>query len=114
MLGSRIGKLFLGAVTLLPLAYMAYSFWLVLSSFGSGGPVHDEQQFNHLFKLHMATMALLFGLLVFYVIHLFRTSAVPNDKKALWAVVLFFGNIPAMIVYWFLYIWRAQPHTTSE
>jgi hypothetical protein len=38
---------------------------------------------------------------------------VPNDKKALWAAVLFFGNMVALPVYWYLYIWREPPSAAS-
>ncbi len=44
-------------------------------------------------------MALMLGLTVFYIVHVFRTDRVPADKKALWAVVLFLGNLLAMPFY---------------
>jgi hypothetical protein len=102
---SRIGKIFLGLLTILPIAYMFYFFSFAFSNFGAQPQIFDEQQFNMIFKLHIGAMVLTFGLLIFYIVHLFRTEIVANDKKALWAVVLFFGNMIAMIVYWFLYIW---------
>lgn len=106
MIKSRIGKILVGAVTLLPAAYMFYFFAFAFSNFGAHPQAFGEQQFNTLFKLHLGTMTLTIGLFVFYVAHLFRTERVANDKKALWAVVLFFGNVIAMIIYWYLYIWN--------
>ena len=58
-------------------------------------------------------MALIVGLLVFYITHLFRTDSVANDKKALWAIVLFLGNVIAMVVYWFLYIWPSGSRSNN-
>lgn len=113
MIKSRIGKLLVGAVTLLPVAYMFYFFAFAFSSFGAHPQALDEQQFNTLFRLHVGAMMLTIGLLVFYVTHLFRTERVANDKKALWAVVLFFGNVIAMIVYWYLYIWADKSRPGS-
>lgn len=46
------------------------------------------------------------GLLVIYIIHLFKTDRIRKDTKALWAVVLFLGWFFAMLVYWYLNIWR--------
>lgn len=109
MKDSTAGRLLLGIVTLLPLAYMAGFMWMVLSSIRTEVPPFDVDQFHVLFAMHLGMMALVFGLLVFYIVHLFRTSAIRNDMKALWAVVLFFGNMPAMIVYWYLYVWRNRP-----
>jgi len=39
-------------------------------------------------------------LFVIYIVHLFKTDRVPNNKKALWAVVLFLGSMIAMPICW--------------
>jgi multisubunit Na+/H+ antiporter MnhB subunit len=49
------------------------------------------------------------GATVIYIINVFGNDRVEKDKKALWAVVLFLGSILAMVVYWYLYIWRQTP-----
>ena len=59
-----------------------------------------------IFPLHFLTMVEICALIAVYVIHLFKTDRIAPDKKALWAVVLFLGNILAMPVYWYMYIWR--------
>jgi cobalamin synthase len=56
--------------------------------------------------LHFLTMIWIFVLIAVYIRHIFKTEAVPQDKKALWAVVIFCGNMIAMPVYWYLYIWK--------
>ena len=43
-------------------------------------------------------------------IYILSWLAVPQDKKALWAVVIFMGNALAMPVYWYLYIWKPLRH----
>ncbi|NLG84554.1 MAG: hypothetical protein GX493_08130 [Firmicutes bacterium] len=48
-----------------------------------------------------------------YIVNVFNTDLVDKDKKALWAVVLFFGNIIAMPIYWYLYIWR-EPKVAQQ
>jgi hypothetical protein len=59
-----------------------------------------------LFAGHFLTMLFIFALTAFYIVYLFKTDRVPQDKKALWAVVLFFANIFAFPIFWYLYIWR--------
>ena len=102
-----------GMVTLLPVAYMVY----VIASAGSfsGQLSHEEAraQFDFLWRLHMASMALTGGLLLAYIVYLFKTEHVPKDKKALWAVVLFLGNMFAMPVFWVLYVWQPLKRSTS-
>mgnify|MGYP001496655692 CR=1 FL=1 len=48
------------------------------------------------------------ALIVSYIVCLFKTSNVPNDKKPLWAVVIFMGHFLAMPIFWYLYVWRPQ------
>ena len=54
------------------------------------------------------------ALLVIYVAYLFKTDRVGQDKKALWAVVLLLGNIVAMPVFWYLYIWKKPERGIPE
>jgi EamA domain-containing membrane protein RarD len=54
-----------------------------------------------------------FALLAIYVRLLFKTERVPTDKKTLWAVVLFLGNMLAMPVFWYLYVWR-EPESEAK
>jgi hypothetical protein len=53
------------------------------------------------------------ALMAFYIVNVFRNDRVDKDKKALWAVVLFMGNMIAMPIYWYLYIWREAPAVDS-
>lgn len=69
-------------------------------------PDHAQAEFDAIFRLHLGTMLLIFGLIVSYIVYLFKTEYVSKDKKALWAVVLFMGNVLAMPIFWFLYVWR--------
>src|SRR5688500_5030766 len=73
-----------------------------------GGTAHSSGvpvAFLVVFAAHFATILLTFGLIAFYIVYLFRTDRVPQDKKALWAVVLFFGAFLAMPVFFYLYVW---------
>lgn len=106
MLQSKASKIILGISTLLPFIYMAYFISFMFHGINASAGAPDEKSFDFLFNLHLLTMGLTFILLAIYIVHLFRSSSVPNDKKALWAVVLFMGNMFSMPIYWFLYIWR--------
>ena len=103
---NRSAAILLAIATALPIVYMFY-FIAAFDSM-SGQMTQEEMQakFDLLFRLHLGTMALIGGLLIVYIVYLFRTEHVPKDKKALWAVVLFMGNILSMPVFWFLYVWK--------
>jgi hypothetical protein len=111
---SRPIKIAIGVLTAWPVLYLFpfFSFiaglmiWMSRSVSG-GGPESSEPPvaFFLLFAAHCATILLMFGLLAFYVVFLFKTDRVPQDQKALWAVVLFFASLLAMPVFFYLYVW---------
>ena len=111
---SKTIKLLLGLVTIWPFAYLILFFItifsLVLFSAGAetaGGP---PPLIALIFPLHLLTMLVIMGLTVFYMVNVFRNERVVKDQKVLWAVVLFLGNVLAMPIYWYLYIWKdGQP-----
>ena len=101
----------IGAVSTWPIIYGCLFLGFILYTFsladtpapaGSGFPV----MFKYLFILHVLTMLLMFVLMVIYIVHAFRTDLVPNDKKAIWVIALFFGSVVAMPIYWYFYMWR--------
>ena len=110
-------KIALGIATAAPLPAMLLAIVLSLVAplflIGqSGAPPRDEPAdwvFVALFgsiALQLLVLLLTLALVAFYMVHIFRTDRVEHDKKALWAVVIFLGNMFAMPVYWYLYVWQ--------
>ncbi|HUT29669.1 MAG TPA: hypothetical protein VMX13_07750 [Sedimentisphaerales bacterium] len=112
---SRGKVITLGVFTAWPFVYMVLfmcmMFGVVMSSFRGGRSWGAAPAFWIIFPLHLLTMVEIPVLLVIYIVYLFRTSRVAQDKKALWAVVLFLGNVIAMPVFWYLYIWKEGEET---
>lgn len=103
-------KILLGLATLWPFFYMLLFFIFVFSSVlflsSPGSESGEPIAFVTLFVLHLITMFWSLALTVFYIVNVFRNERVDKDKKVLWAVVLFMGNMIAMPVYWYLYFWK--------
>ncbi len=107
---GKSGKLLLGIATLWPIVYMFIFFIFIFSTMffrpdpgtGNGLPA----MFALIFGLHILTILLIMGLTVFYIVDVFRNNRVDKDKKALWAIVIFLGNLIGMPIYWYLYIWK--------
>ena len=102
MLRSTPLRLVAGVITLAPFAYLIY-FMNYMESFLPSHPVSADE-FDRFFRIHMTATLASFVLIGGYIIYLFRTDRVPQPKKALWAVVLFIGNMIAMPVFWYLYV----------
>ena len=109
---SRTKKFALGVATLWPLLYLAAFFlFLTVSLFAifsseSTALLPVDSFFSTVFILHILTTLWSFALLAIYFRLLFKSDRVPKDKKTLWALALFFGNVIAMPVFWYLYVWR--------
>jgi hypothetical protein len=100
-------KLVVLFLTILPLIYI--SFFFANIAYSASSPSKDDlifKNFGVFMAIHLSVMLLMFALLAFYIVFLFKTSAVRTDMKALWAIVLFFGGPVAMPIFWYLYIWR--------
>lgn len=68
--------------------------------------------FDVMMTLHLLTMLLSVSLLIFYIVHLFKNSAMEKDIRIIWVILLLFGNFIAAIIYWWLYIWRTPSTKT--
>lgn len=108
---NKSSKILIIVLSILPIFYMffffGYIFFTMFSAFS--GKVPDQSAFKFmpfLFVMHFAVMLLMFALLAFYMYYLYRTERVAQDKKVLWAVLLFMGSFIAMPIFWYLYIWR--------
>ena len=113
-------KILLGVLSVLPVLWFAIFMigmfsmmtFMFSQSARTGSSSEEAQLFSKFFAVlfigHFGAMLLMVGLTIFYIVFLFRTSRVPSDKKALWAVVLFLGNAFAFPVFWYLYIWRQR------
>jgi len=109
---SRGKKITLAIFTAWPLFYMVLFMCSMFGMFFFADGGHSSGPdifFMIIFPLHFFTMFEILALMVIYIVHLFKTDAVPQDKKALWAVVLLLGNMIAMPIYWYLYIWEKPP-----
>jgi hypothetical protein len=116
---SKPVKVLVAAATCWPILYffifMGFMIFQVFlggmrPSHGASGP---PRPFMIIFALHFLTILWIFGLLAFYLTYLFKTDRIGQDKKALWAVVLFMGNMIAMPIFFVVYVWPDPPRKTE-
>lgn len=109
---SRPVALLLGIASLWPPVYFVIFFTFLILTFvgmesksahvAAGFPI----AFGIFFVAHLLTMLMMMGLLIAFIVHAFKTDLIPQDKKVLWVVILFFGGLVACPIYWYLYVWR--------
>lgn len=106
----KIVKVLVGIATLWPLLYLVLFMLTILGSVFRTFAV----PFTILVPLHLLTMVWLMGLTAFYIVNLMKNERLDRDKKILWAVLLFMGNMVTMPVYWYLCIWREDQNVLSN
>jgi uncharacterized BrkB/YihY/UPF0761 family membrane protein len=118
----RLGRpirLVVGILNCLPFAYGAFFIaWSSSMAFRNDHQPADmdkfHRQFNMIFSLHLATIVLIMALIAFHIVYLFKTNRVPKDKKALWAAVIFLGNMVAIPVFWYLYVRKVDDPSDND
>ncbi len=102
---KTLGKVLLGILTALPIGYMVF-FMTFISMQVYNGNLNDaasEKMFHLIFLMHLGVMLILAVLLVIYIVDVFKNPNVSQEKKSLWAIVLFIGGPVAMPIYFYLY-----------
>ncbi len=106
---SRPAKVMLGGLTVVPLAYIVFFVSVVLSNIGGPGQglLSGPGGFAALFVAHGTVMLLIMGQVMLYAIHALTKNPTLTDgtQKAIWALILFMGNMLALPVYFMVYVW---------
>ena len=117
---NRFSSAVLGFLTALPLvSVVTYTTYLLprLTTAGSHEGITKETYFdlfNLTFAILGATMLLSAALLAFYALFVHRGRRVPAAKRSLWTAILLVGNIIAMPVFWYLYVWPRDTERSQE
>jgi len=117
---SKVKKIILGLFTVWPVVYITSVFGYILSHFDtvfSSLNELDNTQMTKMvltiFTIQFLTIISMFVLLFIFIKNVFKNDRVNQSEKVLWLIVLFFGNMIAMPVYWYLYIWKEPANTVS-
>jgi hypothetical protein len=120
---SKRRKIILGTLTAWPLVYIFLFMAFVFSMMIAGpmmGEVGNNEAFGGLmaggfglvFVGHIGTMLLQFGLLGFFLYHVFKRKDLETNTQLLWALLIFMGGPIGQLIYWWKEIWSdddAQP-----
>jgi hypothetical protein len=62
---------------------------------------------RYFLALYLVTMLDMACILAHAIVNLFRTTAIPENQKSLWCLLLLLASAVTLPVYWYLYIRRA-------
>lgn len=110
---SRASKIGLAVATVWPLVYL-FGLLSVISRPEFLHSLSDNSQrasggfslpIRIVLALSLITALEFVALIVVYIGHMFDNHRITGDRKALWAVILFFGGFFGMAIYWIMFIW---------
>jgi Phospholipase_D-nuclease N-terminal len=115
---TKSKKMFLGALSLLPLLLMVVYLVLAMNMFFSmiRHPLEIENgQFPPALFLEGMLPALLvgivmgiasIGLLIYFIIHVVNNKNIDGNERLIWILVLIFAGMIGFPVYWYMRIWK--------
>jgi hypothetical protein len=95
---KRFFHLIIGPISLIPL-FFTIVFIINLFSFPDLW-ISMETMFVWL----LYVVLIMIGVISYFVVHIFHTTKIRSDKKTLWTILLFFGHVVTMPVYWYLFV----------
>jgi hypothetical protein len=72
----------------------------------NNGDYNSPNLIFKLFPIHIFIMIETIVLFVIYLKDVFNNKYIEESKRVLWVLVLFFGNMIAMPIYWYINIWK--------
>lgn len=112
---SKLAKVILGTLTLLPWVTTVLFFAFIVNTM-NGAAVTDPELFKSMMGFHFVGVLANLVTMFFYVVHVlkFNTRISEQNTKLLWALMIFFGNMMATPIYFFLYILPEGEHATGS
>ncbi len=107
-------KIIIGLLTAWPILYLLFFICALFSISGEAKVNILHNSFNTFFMLHLFTILLGWSLIGFYIWFLFKSDRVPQEKKSLWGIVLFMGNMFAFPFFFFIYVWPEKPSNNAN
>ncbi|MCB8980930.1 MAG: hypothetical protein H6657_26285 [Ardenticatenaceae bacterium] len=72
-----------------------------------------DAYFSHIDQWTDGLLIWFVALLIFYLVYLYKTEHVPAKERPFWAAALILGNIVAMPIFWYRYMWQTiEPSQT--
>jgi len=111
---KRSTKILLGILSFWPFLFFILFFIGMFTMIGMSGP--DEPptaSFGLMMAGYFITIVSIYGMMIYYIVNVFMNNKLPSGKKALWAALLFLGNMMVIPFYWYFYIW-CEPKPAEE
>lgn len=108
---NKATKILLGIASLLPWIYIVYFIRFALKLLDATSVEESDALFNQMLIPHFSAMVLSLLLLAIFIIHIVKNNRLSETAKLFWGIVIVFGNLVGMPIYWFLHIWRDSQKT---
>lgn len=112
---ERRKKLIWGIFSIWPICWMIlFMCGALLLLMGTGFLESDEPApilfivMGFIMIFHFATIIEIWVMIILYLIRIIKDESIEQNNKILWVILIFIGNIIAMPIFWYLYIWKEK------
>lgn len=107
-MSKKIIHLLIGPFTLIPLIY---TIFLAVNLFNYPEVIVALET---MFQWLVWVVLIMISIISYYVIFIFNTSQIPTNKKTLWTILLFFGHVVILPIFWFKFLLSEEPETHEK
>jgi hypothetical protein len=100
---KKILHILLGPISIIPLIYVIIFIINILN--------YPELliDLETMFFWLVWVVLILISIISYYVVFIFNTSLIPTGRKTLWTILLFFGHVVILPIFWFLFLLTDEP-----
>jgi hypothetical protein len=103
---STSARLLAGLLTIFPLAYTGYLIPRVFALLGATTP--SIPQMNAFVHINAIAMIPCYAALGMCLVYLYRSARIPHERQTLWLMLLLFGSVFVLPIFWYIYIRPAK------
>ncbi len=112
---ERRKKIIWGIFSIWPICWMILFMCGVLGMFLLSGVQQSDELspiaaiiIGFIVFFHFATIIEIWVMIILYIIRILKDESIEQNNKILWVLLIFIGNIIAMPLFWYLYIWQEK------
>lgn len=113
---SQTKKVVLAIFTVYPMIYilffmifmvsMTFSMFQGIEEPGFGEMSMFFDGFPVIFIFHIITMFVSLALIIIYIVLVVKNEYIDQSMRIVWLLIIIFGGMIGMAVYWYLYVWK--------
>lgn len=121
---NKFKKILLAIITMYPIVYfISFMIFIMTTMFSVYSVIEEPSGIGSpdmfsivpfIFFFHILTIIISLLLPILYIILALKNERIKSDMRIIWVLIILFGGMIAMPIYWYLYVWKEEPPFSVE